>query len=155
MISVTTTPKKRWFGIVLVALFAILELVVLVHDFITNDPVHYFAEQPGRLLLVAAIAITGGLVVFLFNCLSPGSKRSVKLFALGSVASCLTMFLGVFLLEFTRLWSVIGPLDGSWAFILVPLCLGLLVVLLWWEFSLLFKERAPGSRFLKRSGEDC
>jgi hypothetical protein len=56
---------RKWSVIVLVALFLILGVLPVVHDIITNDTVDYlgyFAEQPRRLLSVAAIAIGTGLV---------------------------------------------------------------------------------------------
>ncbi len=141
MTSATTARRKRWVAIFAVALFAILAVVDVVHDFVTNDPVHYFAEQPRRLLLVAAIAIIGGPIVLVFDRLSPGLKRRVKLFTLGSAASCLTVFTGYFLFGMVQFLSLLGPSDGRWAFILVPLCLGLVVVWLWWEFFQLLKKR--------------
>jgi hypothetical protein len=56
---------RKWSVIVLVVLFVILGVGPVVHDIITNDTVDYvgyFAEQPRRLLWVAAIAIVTGLV---------------------------------------------------------------------------------------------
>jgi hypothetical protein len=56
---------KKWSIIVLVALFVILGVLPVVQDIITHDTVDYlgyFAEQPRRLLWVAAIAIGTGLV---------------------------------------------------------------------------------------------
>ena len=136
-----TARMKRWIVIFTVTLFAIVAVVDVVHDFVTNDPVHYFIEQPRHLLLVAIIAITGGLIAFVFDRLSPQLKSSVKLFTLGSVASCLTVLTGYFTFEVARLSSLLGSSDGRRAFMLVPLCLGLVVVLLWLEFFQVFKKR--------------
>jgi len=58
-------------AIVLVTLVAILAIADIIHDFIANDPLHYFSEQPHQLLVVAAIAIVGGLITFFFYRLSP------------------------------------------------------------------------------------
>ena len=56
--------KKR------VVLFATAVVTVsavgdLVQDFITNEPVHFFAENSGQLLWVALISIFGGLLLAL------------------------------------------------------------------------------------------
>jgi hypothetical protein len=70
---------RKWSVIVLVALFVILGVLPVVHDIITNDTVDYlgyFAEQPRRLLWVAAIAIGTGLVALAMHRLViPALKR--------------------------------------------------------------------------------
>lgn len=78
---------KKFPVVIAVALFAVFAIADLVHDFITNDPVQYFSEQPHQLLVVAAVAIVGGLVAFIFYRLSPHCQRRVKLITVGSAAS--------------------------------------------------------------------
>jgi hypothetical protein len=136
-----TTGMKRWIVIVAVTLFAIVAVVDIIHDFVTTDPVHYFAEQPRRLLLVAAVAIVCGLIALVFDRLSPQLKHSVKLFTLGSAASCLTVFTGYSLFMLARLSSQVESSDGRRAFILVSLGLGWVVTLLWLEFVQVFKRQ--------------
>ena len=72
-------------------LFAIFAIADVIHDFITNDPVRYYSEQPHQLLLVAAITIVGGLLAFLFYRLSPHRQRRLKLITLGSAAGFVTV----------------------------------------------------------------
>jgi hypothetical protein len=62
-----STRMKKWSVIVAVTLLVVFEVADLVRDFITNDPIHYFAQQPGRLLWVAAIAIGGGLLALILS----------------------------------------------------------------------------------------
>ena len=67
---------RKWSVIVLVALFLILGVLSVVHDIISNDTVGYFAEQPQRLLWVAAIAIGTGLVALaLHRIVIPALRR--------------------------------------------------------------------------------
>src|SRR5260370_1059562 len=82
---------RKFGAIVLLTLFAVFAIADIVDDFIANDPVHYFSEQPHQLLVVAAIAVVGGLVVYFFYRLSPHWQRRVRLLALGSAASFLTV----------------------------------------------------------------
>jgi len=132
---------KRWSVIIAVTVFVIFAALALVHDFVANHPIEYFAERPRRLLLVAHFAVVGGLIALLFDRLSPRLKRSVKLFILASVVSCLTVFTGYFLFEFARLSSQLGSPDGTRVFIVVPLCLGVVIALLGLEFHQVFKSR--------------
>jgi hypothetical protein len=86
--------------VIAVALFMIFVVADFVHDFIANDPIHYFAQQPGGLLWVAAIAIGGGLITLAFSRLSPRWQRWVKLLASVSAAVCLTALAGYFVYVF-------------------------------------------------------
>ena len=79
------------------ALFAIFAVGDFVRDFIASEPIRYFAVQPLRWLLVAAIAVGGGLIWLIFSRLSPQLQRKVELCAIASAASCLTA-IGVWLL---------------------------------------------------------
>ena len=74
---------KRLLGIILVVAFAIFAVVDMIRGFFSSDGVHYFSEQPQRLLLIAVFGIVGGLVVFGFSVLSPRLQRVVKLAVLG------------------------------------------------------------------------
>src|SRR5437763_2253146 len=98
---------KKLGVIIAVTLFAIFAIADLVHDFITSDPVHYFSQQPHQLLVVAAVAIVGGLVAFIFYRLSPHCQRRVKLLTVGSAASFVTVCGLYFGYQFLRL-SVFG-----------------------------------------------
>jgi hypothetical protein len=129
---------KKWIAIVAITAFAIFAVVDTIRDFIANDTVHYFAGQPHRLLLIAAIGIVGGIAALLFDKLSPRLKRSVKLFAMGSAASFPTLFAVWFLFELADLPPQFG---GSRIFAFMPLILGSVAALLWFEFYQIFKSR--------------
>ena len=69
-----TTRMTKWSAIVAVMAFAIFAVLDIIHNFVRNDPVDYFEERPRRLLIVASIAIAGGLVALVFEQLSPRVK---------------------------------------------------------------------------------
>ena len=127
---------KKLGVIIAVALFAVFAIADLVHDFITNDPLHYFWEQPHQLLAVAAIAIVGGVVAFVFYRLSPHCQRRVKLITLGSAAGFVTVCGVYFTYQFLRL-SVFSGYTPALAF----LCIGMIAALLWFEFYQIFRSR--------------
>ena len=132
---------KKPASIFLVVAFAIFAIADFVHDFIANDTAHYFSEQPHRLLLVAAIGIVGGLLVFGFYLLSPRLQRSAKLIALG-LAGSFVVLSGSYFSFF--LFSLPAQLDSA-----IPRHMPLLMLLgtiaiaglLWFEFYEVFKKR--------------
>ena len=121
---------------VAVSLYAVFAIADIIYDFITNDTVHYFGEQPHRLLFVPAIGIGGGLVAFLFYRLSPHWRRGVKLFTLGSAASFMTLG-GIYFGYLAARPSVIG--GDTLALVLLPV--GVIATLLWFEFYQIFRSR--------------
>jgi len=127
---------KKSASIFLVVAFAIFAVADFVHDFFANDTAHYFAEQPHRLLLVAAIGIVGGLLTLGFYRLSPGLQRRVKLLTLGLEASFVTLACG---------WLAYRTADfyfaGGHTLILALLSIGAVAALLWVEFYLVFRSR--------------
>jgi hypothetical protein len=78
-----------------------------------------------------------GLLTLIFDKLSPRSKRNVILFALGSVASCFTLFIGYIAFEMLAL----SPFNGLYSFALVPLCFCACAVTLWLEFYQTLRNR--------------
>ena len=130
---------KKWFAIVAIVLFAIFAITDTVHGFIANNTIGYFAEQPHRLVLVAIIGIVGGIAALIFDKLSSKAKRSVKLFVVGSVASCLTFFAGYFLFMFVDVPLAIKINVGH--LMLIPSCLGLIAAVLWFEFYQVFRKK--------------
>jgi hypothetical protein len=128
---------EKWLAIIAVIACGFFIVSDIVRDFINDDPVQYFMAKPKRLLLVAAIAIVGGLLTLIYDNLSPRSKRRVKLFALGLAAGCMTLFIGY--LAFVM--HALRPFSGSYSFALIPLCLCACAVTLWLEFYRSFKSR--------------
>jgi hypothetical protein len=133
---------KRFGTIIAVTLFAIFAIADLVHDFITNDPIHYFSEQPHQLLVVAAIAIIGGLVALIFYRLSPHWQRRVELLTLGLAASFLAAFTGYMLYMSASFLSFIGISQYPAYFIYTPVCLGVADALLWYFFYRVYRKGA-------------
>ena len=135
---------KKLGTIIPVALFAIFTIADIVHDFITNDPVHYFSEQPHQLLVVAAIAIGGGLITLIFYRLSPHWRHKAKLITLGFTASlftfggcCFSFLLAEFPYSFD--WAISRHL----LYLLLTIALGMVAVagLLWFELYQAIKKR--------------
>jgi hypothetical protein len=127
--------------IILLAAFAIFAVVDSIREFRTNDPIHYFSEQPLRLLLVAAIAVTGGMVTFVFLRLSPSWQRGAKLLALGLAGSVLVAFTCDMVYISARLISFAGIANTSFYFILPPLYYGILDAFIWYLFYRVYKKR--------------
>ncbi len=132
---------KRWSVIVAGTLLVILVVADFVHDFITFDPIHYYAQQPGRLLWVAAIAIGGGLITFAFWRLSPRWQQRLKLLASVSAAVCLTALAGYFVDVFVWWSSWSGISNTPVLIIIMPLCLGAGAAFLWSVSYRLSKKR--------------
>jgi len=133
---------KKWFAIVAIALFAICAIVDIIHEIIADDAFHYFTAQPRRLVLVMIIGIVGGVAALIFDKLSSKAKRRVKLFVVGSAASCLTFFAGYFLFMFIDIPLAIKINVGH--LMLIPSCLGLIAAVLWFEFYQIFKKKNVG-----------
>jgi hypothetical protein len=130
---------KKLLAIVAIVAFAIFAITDTVHDFVANNTISYFAEQPHRLFLVAIIGVVGGVAALIFDKLSSKTKRSVKLFVVGSAASCLTFFAGYFLFMFIDVPLTIKINVGH--LMLIPICFGLIAAVLWFEFYQIFKKK--------------
>ena len=96
-----------------VAAFAIFAVADLIHDFTANDPIGYFRQDPSRLLTVAGIAITGGLVALLFYRLPPRTQKQVKLLGWAAAATGCTAAVGYFGFISFSLGSLISRAGGS------------------------------------------
>ena len=128
-------------GIIFVVAFTIFAIADIIHDFIASDGVHYFAEQPHRLLLVALIGITGGLVAFGFSALSPHSQRRAKLVALASGGSFVMLAGGYFSYRVASLPPQIDFISLPWHMRSWLLLLSIIAIagLLWFEFYQVFR----------------
>jgi len=126
--------------IIAVTLFAIFAVADIVHDFFANDSIHYFSEQPHQLLVVGAIALGGGLVVYLFYQLSLHWQRRVKLVTLGFTAAFVTLAGCCFSFFLAGL-----PHQFIWIpnLLLLTATLGIIAFagLLWFEFYQVFQKR--------------
>jgi hypothetical protein len=127
--------------IILLVAFAIFAVVDIIHDFRTNDPIQYFSQQPLRLLLVAAIAIAGGLAAFVFFRLSPSWQRRAKLLALGLAASFTATFTGYMLYILVRCCSFFGVTNSPLYFIFMPVYFGIIDAVLWYVFYRVYRKR--------------
>jgi|SRR5665213_1108722 len=132
---------KKLGVIILFVAFAIYAVLDTIHDFRTNDPIQYFSQQPSSLLWVAAIAIVGGLVAFVFFRLSPLWQRRAELLALGLAASFLAAFTGYMLYVLARCLSFFGIFYCPLYFIFIPVCFGIIDALLWYIFYRVYRKR--------------
>jgi hypothetical protein len=103
---------RKWALISGGALLAIFAFGNFVREFIASEPIRYFKAQPLGLLLVAATAVGGGLIMEGFCRLSPRWQHWTKLFGIGAVASCLTLFTGYLLYMIGGLSLHLGTLPG-------------------------------------------
>ncbi len=74
---------KKYLGNFLVVAFFIFAITDIIREFISSDGVHYYSDQPQRLLFVPIFGIIVGLVAFGFSALSRRWQRRVKLAVLG------------------------------------------------------------------------
>ncbi len=131
---------KRLIGIILVVAFAVFAVVDTIREFIANDTIHYFSEQPHRLLLVAVIGIAGGLVTFGFSVLSPRLQRRAKLVALGSGGVFVILAGGYFAFQFVGLPPELhSAIPRHMPLILLACCVAI-AGLLWFEFYQILKR---------------
>jgi hypothetical protein len=134
---------KQMAGLVLTMAIALLAIADIVHDFIVNDPVRYFSEQPRQLLLVAVIGIAGGLAVFGFSALSPQSQRRIRLVLLG-FATLISGYCSFVFFQTASLLARFGLADLTfprylpWLFVFGT-AVG--AGLIWFEFRQVLKSR--------------
>jgi hypothetical protein len=100
---------KKLVGIVLAAAVTTFGIADAAHGFISSDGIHYFSEQPHRLLFVAVIGIVGGLIAFGFSALSPKLQRGVKLVLLGLGATFVLLGGGYLSFQFVNLPVQLDP----------------------------------------------
>jgi hypothetical protein len=112
----------------------------IVHDFRENDPVHYFARNPGQLFWVAVFSIGGGLIALLFSRSSPRWQRYIKLFTLGVAATSLTVFTIDMLMLFVQISRFAGISNFPLTNFIVPLGLATGAAVLWFLFNRLARK---------------
>jgi hypothetical protein len=133
--------------IALVTALGLLWMAVeTVREFFANATIQYFADQPNRLLYVAAIAITGGLAAFGLSRLSPAGRNRIRQVAWGAAASASTALLGS--MGFV-LFAVSSPFERpasmGWVYLAV-LCMSAVVVVCWCEFYRACKTPVSGAK---------
>ena len=130
----------------LVVAFAVVAIADTIREFIANDTIQYFSDQPHRLLLVAAIGIAGGLITFGFSVLSPRLQRRAKLVALGSGGVCVVLAGGYFAFQFATLPPELHSVIPRHMPLMFLVCSAALAGLLWFEFYHTLKrpDHVPG-----------
>jgi hypothetical protein len=128
---------KKLVVIISATVSTVFALVKMVRDFIASDGLHYFSEQPYRLLLVTVIGIAGGITTLFFDRLTPGWRWRVKLFVLGLAAVFMTSVCGWLVYVFFSL--------GVHPVMLVFSPVTILMVLLWFRFYQVFRSRVDDS----------
>ena len=132
---------KRLVGTILVVAFAVFAIADTIREFIANDTVHYFSDQPHQLLLVAAIGIAGGLITFGFSVLSPRLQRRAKLVALGSGAVFVVLAGGYFAFQFAALPPELHSVIPRHMPLILLVCSAALAGLLWFEFYQILRRQ--------------
>ena len=132
---------KRWGAKVAIALFAVFAIADIVHELVANDPVRYFASQPSRLLLVAAIAIPGGLVTFGLLRLSPPKK----LLILGSAIAGLLVAAGFLTFEFVNIPPQLRAGISVETSVIMPFSFVLVISVICLEFWQIWKKRSAAA----------
>ncbi len=125
---------KRLIGIILAMAFAVFAIVDTIREFAANDTIHYFSQQPHRLLLIAAIGIAGGLAAFGFSALSPRLQRRAKLVALGSGGVFVMLAGGYFAFQFAGLSSELHSGIPRHMPLTLLSCSAVIAGLIWFEF---------------------
>ena len=127
-------------AVVAITIFAVADLV---HDFVTNDPIGFFAAKPHQLLYVAAIAIAGGLAALSFDRLSSRAKRQVQIFAWGAAASTTTFMAVYFACCFFSVSSFVIKTANMGGILIVPLIISGFAAYLWFEFYRALRTGIP------------
>ena len=130
---------KRFAVMFLIVCFVIFALMDSIHDLATTNPISFFSEKPARLLLVAAIAISGGLIVFVFYRLPSRWQHRVTLIALASAAIGCTAFLCSLVYTWIQISRIAGTLVFPTSVMAGPL---IAVGLLWFLFYRVLKKKA-------------
>src|SRR5258708_7364804 len=104
---------KKWGVIVVLVLVSACAVLDLVHEFISNETFEYFSSDPRHVVLVTAIALSGGLFAAGLDHLSDRAKRKLRLVAWGSAAALVTCFSCYFTYESLSLSPLITAAAGS------------------------------------------
>ena len=133
---------KTLLGNILLAALGIFGLTKMVNDFIANDGIHYFSQQPDRLLFVAGTAIAGGLIAFGFSALWRRLQRGIKLAVLAAGGSFFMALAGYVSIQFVN-WEArvdpAGPRLIPWVLVLPAL---VVASLFWIGFYRALNDRA-------------
>ena len=93
---------------------------LIIHEsyefFVTNEGIRYFSSEPRRLLYVMLFGAASEIVAFGLSRLSPGTRRTLKLTALGSFATLLLCILGLFAYFLARLAPMVSE-AGTWGWV--------------------------------------
>jgi hypothetical protein len=128
----------------------ILGLVLItgltIHDlyefFVTNEGIRYFSSDPQRLIYVLLLGVAGAAIAIGISRLSPGSQRTLKLAALGTLGTILVGGSGLFAYYLARFLPMVWE-AGKWG--LAAAGLGFLsfsvaAVLVWLEFRQIWRR---------------
>ena len=104
---------KRWSVALVLFAVSVLAIVDMVHEFFSKDAIDYFSSGPKRLLLVAVVAIGGGILAALLDRLSHPTKRAGRLIAWGTAAAYATCFSGYSFYESFALSPMVSAAAGG------------------------------------------
>lgn len=129
-------------------LFAVTAVAVwftvdAVRELFSNETRQYFAAEPRRLLYVATVGVSGGLLMLGFNRLGSRVQRNVRVVTWGATASASTAFVVYFWFCFASLFTFIVESGGGFIIQLVFVWLLYcgIIVYLWFEFYRALKAK--------------
>jgi FtsH-binding integral membrane protein len=124
-------------GISLIVAMTVWEVYAF---FVTNEGVRYFSSEPQRLLPVVLLGLAGGVVAFGISRLSPGSQRTLKLTALGTLGTVFLCALGFLAYSLARLVPIVSE-EGGWGWMAVAfLAFAVMAALVWLEFRQVWRR---------------
>jgi hypothetical protein len=96
----STSCMKKWAATIATNLILICVWAEFIRQFIANDSIHYFSDQPRRLLLVVALTAVGGVAIWAFSRLSPATRRGLMRlwnYSIALLIACLVAWAGAFI----------------------------------------------------------
>ena len=124
-------------GLVLIIAMTVRE----VYDFfVTNEGIRYFSSQPRRLLYVMLLGAAGGMVALGISRLPPGSRRTLRLAALGTLGTFLIGILAAFAYHLIS-WASMVTEAGMWGWVAAGYASFVVIAgLVWLEFRHVWRQ---------------
>ena len=117
----------------------------IAHEFVINEPIKYFSEDPSRLIPVFGIAVVYALLLAGYDRLPSIAKRIIMLLSWGLAACCMTLlFIYFAAISYSQLLETNSP-DYLRMVIFGLVMIAIVTAYLWYEFYHTFKTK-PSER---------
>jgi hypothetical protein len=124
-------------GLTLIVAMTVWEVYELA---VTNEGIRYFSSDARRLVPVVLLGLAGGVVALGISRLSPGSQRTLKLTALGTLGTVLLCAISLFIYSLACLAPTVSE-AGTWGWIAAGfLSFVVMAVLVWLEFRQVWRR---------------